>query len=105
MNSVSRVAAVYDIHGNLPALEAVLEDARKAGVELGGVGGDVLPGPMGRESLEALSGLDVRMECIHGNGERVVLAEISGGDISEVPEGYRGVIRWNAAHVTPPHLE
>src|SRR5262245_18806377 len=100
MNSVSRVPAVVDIPAHLPAHEAVLGDVRKAGVDLVVVGGDVLPGPMGRESLEALSGLDVRMECIHGNGERVVLAEISGGYISEVPEGYRGVIRWNAARVT-----
>jgi hypothetical protein len=29
-----RVAALYDIHANLPALEAVLDDVRKAGVNL-----------------------------------------------------------------------
>ncbi len=34
-----RVAAIYDIHGNLPALEAVLEDIRQAEVELVVVGG------------------------------------------------------------------
>ena len=34
MSSASRVAALYDIHGNLPALEAVLEDVRKARVDL-----------------------------------------------------------------------
>ena len=38
-----RVAALYDIHGNLPALEAVLEDVRRAGVDLIVVGGDVCP--------------------------------------------------------------
>ncbi len=32
--SAKRVAAIYDIHGNLPALEAVLEDMRQAGVEV-----------------------------------------------------------------------
>jgi predicted phosphodiesterase len=105
MRSVSRVAALYDIHGNLPALRAVLDDVRKAGVDLVVVGGDVLPGPMGTASLEVLSALDVRTECILGNGDRIVLAEIAGGDISEVPEGYRGVIRWEAARVTPRHLE
>jgi hypothetical protein len=30
-----RVAAIYDIHGNLPALEAVLEEIRKVGVDRG----------------------------------------------------------------------
>jgi hypothetical protein len=28
-----RIAALYDIHGNLPALEAVLEDVRRTGVD------------------------------------------------------------------------
>ncbi|HTU47665.1 MAG TPA: hypothetical protein VMF91_21585 [Bryobacteraceae bacterium] len=32
-----RVAAIYDIHGNLPALEAVLEEISQA--EVDGVGG------------------------------------------------------------------
>ena len=41
-----RVAAIYDIHGNLPALEAVLEDIRHAGVDRIVVGGDIVPGPM-----------------------------------------------------------
>ena len=44
-----RVAAIYDIHGNLPALEAVLEEIRRAAVDRVVVGGDVLPGPMPRE--------------------------------------------------------
>jgi Icc-related predicted phosphoesterase len=44
-----RVAALYDIHGNLPALEAVLQDIRQANVDQIVVGGDVVPGPMPRE--------------------------------------------------------
>src|SRR6185503_10333073 len=49
-----RVAAIYDIHGNLPALEAVLDDIRRAGVDHIVVGGDVVPGPMPREAFEVL---------------------------------------------------
>ncbi len=41
-----RVAAIYDIHGNLPALEAVLQEVRRTGVDQVVVGGDVVPGPM-----------------------------------------------------------
>ena len=48
------VAALYDIHGNLPALEAVLEDVHRAAVDRVVVGGDVSPGPMSRESLDVL---------------------------------------------------
>lgn len=41
-----RVAALYDIHGNLPALEAVLADVQCDHVDRIVIGGDVLPGPM-----------------------------------------------------------
>ncbi|HEV7510951.1 MAG TPA: metallophosphoesterase [Candidatus Acidoferrum sp.] len=40
-----RVAAIYDIHGNLPALEAVLQEIRQEKVDQIIVGGDVLPAP------------------------------------------------------------
>ncbi|MGH7694362.1 MAG: metallophosphoesterase family protein, partial [Gemmatimonadaceae bacterium] len=53
-----RVAVLCDIHGNLPALEAVLQDVRQIGPDRVVIGGDVLPGPMPRECLEALLGLD-----------------------------------------------
>jgi Icc-related predicted phosphoesterase len=43
-----RVAALYDIHGNLPALEAVLEDIHQVRVDQIVVGGDVMPGPIAR---------------------------------------------------------
>lgn len=45
-----RVAAIYDMHGNLPALEAVLEDIRQAEVDHVVVGGDIVPGPMPHET-------------------------------------------------------
>ena len=48
------VAALYDIHGNLPALEAALEDVARAGADGVVVGGDVVPGPMPCETLVRL---------------------------------------------------
>jgi predicted phosphodiesterase len=98
-----RVAALYDIHGNLTALEAVLEDVREAGVDRVVVGGDVLPGPMPCESLTRLLELDIPVQFIHGNGDRVVLAQMAGKDISEVPEQFREVIRWTAEQLHPEH--
>ena len=73
-----RVAAVYDIHGNLPALEAVLEDIRQANVDQIVVGGDVVPGPMPRETLGRLLDLDLPTHFIHGNGELAILAQMAG---------------------------
>ena len=54
-----RVAVIYDIHGNLPALETVLEEVRQAEVDQVVVGGDVVPGPMPRETLRRLLDLDL----------------------------------------------
>jgi predicted phosphodiesterase len=95
-----RVAALYDIHGNLPALEAVLEDVHRADVDTIVIGGDVVPGPLPRETLDRLDDLDVPVRFIHGNGETAVLAELAGKD-STVPAPFRDVIRWTAHQLEP----
>src|SRR3954468_6714204 len=100
---MKRIAALYDIHGNLPALEAVLEDVRRAGAEEIVVGGDVVPGPMPRESLELLLELEMPVRFIRGNGDRVVLGQMRGQEPAEVPELFREDIRWNARQLTPEH--
>jgi predicted phosphodiesterase len=65
---VLRVAALYDVHGNLPALEAVLaevpEDARIL------LGGDHVYGPFPAETLERLSSLGERAIWLRGNCDR-----------------------------------
>ena len=72
------VAALYDIHGNLPALEAVLQDVAGLGLDAVVCGGDVFPGPMGCECLHALQALDIPVHYVMGNGDREVLAARSG---------------------------
>lgn len=96
-----RVAALYDIHGNLPALEAVLRDIREADVDRVVVGGDVVPGPMPRETITSLRDLDIPVQFIQGNGDRVVLAQMAGTESSEVPEQFREVVRWVARQLDP----
>jgi putative phosphoesterase len=108
-----RIAALYDIHGNLPALDAVLADAARAGVDRIVVGGDVLPGPMARECLERLQSLDVPAAFLRGNGDRETMEE-SPDRPSRLPEPARLQLRWcrsqlddrQAAAVAawPPHL-
>jgi putative phosphoesterase len=90
-----RVAALYDIHGNLPALEAVLDDVRQHDVDLIVVGGDVV-GPMSQETMARLLSLDIPARFIYGNGDRVVLAQARGEPIDEVPPRYRDGIAWIA---------
>ena len=108
-----RVAVLYDIHGNLPALEAVLRDARASGVDQIVVGGDVVPGPMPIETLARLMRVDVPVQFIHGNGELAVLAEIVATDDPStvtywgttsgepLPEPIRKIMRWTAQQLRP----
>src|SRR5947207_13147988 len=107
-----RVAALYDIHGNLPALEAVVQDIRQAAVDQMVVGGDVVPGPMPRETLRRLLDLDLPTHFIFGNGELAVLAQMAGARTGSVtywgttsggrpPESIVEIYRWTAAQLQP----
>lgn len=98
-----RVAAIYDIHGNLPALEAVLQESRQAEVDQVVVGGDVLPGPMPRETLACLLDLDIPIRFIQGNGDRAVLEQRAGRDPGPLPESVREILRWTAQQLDPEH--
>jgi predicted phosphodiesterase len=102
-----RVAALYDIHANLPALDVVLEEVHQARVDRIVVGGDALPGPMPRETLDRLFALDVPVDFIHGNGELAVLAQIGVSNPADVaywgtasgaplPAEHRPPLRWTA---------
>ena len=79
------LALLYDVHGNLPALEAVLEDAAAVGAESYLLGGDyALFGAWPLETVERLRRLDA--EWIRGNGERWTAAP------EEAPDPVRGAV-------------
>jgi predicted phosphodiesterase len=64
------LAVLYDIHGNLPALDEVLKDADGAGVDAYLLGGDFASwSPWALETIERLRGLP-HTTWIRGNGER-----------------------------------
>jgi predicted phosphodiesterase len=107
-----RVAALYDIHGNLPALEAVLEDVAGAGVDQVVIGGDVVPGPMPRETLRRLFDLGLPTHFIYGNGELAILAQMGSAQAGSAtywgtmtgarpPESIVEIYRWTAAQLKP----
>jgi putative phosphoesterase len=76
---VRRVAALYDVHAVLPALEAVLADVEREGVDLVVLGGDCIHGPQPVDTLERLRALGDRAVWIRGNTDRL-LADEAGTD-------------------------
>src|SRR4051794_12238263 len=98
-----RVAAIYDIHGNLPALEAVLSEIRLAKAELIVFGGDVVPGPMPRETLECLLNLAIPVQFIQGNCEIDGLTDMTGIGAVRFPEQVREIMRWSAQQIFPEY--
>jgi putative phosphoesterase len=66
-----RVAALYDVHGNLPALEAVLADVEREAPDTIVCGGDLVAGPLPSECLALLR--DRGATFIKGNADRYVL--------------------------------
>jgi predicted phosphodiesterase len=65
-----KVAALYDVHGNLPALDAVLGDPRLADADAIVSGGDLVVGPFPAECLDRLEAEGARVRFLAGNGDR-----------------------------------
>jgi putative phosphoesterase len=95
-----RVAALHDVHGNLPALEAVLADVEREGIDLIVFGGDVAAGLLPVETVERL--MEVRgARFVMGNADRVLVEIFDGG---AAPEG--GLIdAWCAGELNRRHRD
>jgi putative phosphoesterase len=73
-----QILALYDIHGNIDALEAVLADPRAADPDAIVVGGDAVAGPDAAATLARLQRLGASVRWVHGNGEREVAQAVEG---------------------------
>lgn len=72
-----RIAAISDLHGNLPALDSVLDDIARRGCDLVVNLGDIVSGPLWpRETLDRL--LPLGLPTIAGNHERQLLGDPAG---------------------------
>lgn len=88
-----RVAILSDIHGVLPALEAVLAEPDVAAADLIVLTGDIADGPQPVEVLDRLAALGDRALWVGGNGERELVAAHAGH-----PASY-DVSNWAAAQL------
>jgi predicted phosphodiesterase len=78
VSELRSVAALYDIHGNLPALEAVLAELHDDPPDAVLVGGDVCAGPMPVEVLRRLRDLPWPVHWLRGNADRAVVMGFDG---------------------------
>ena len=92
-----RVAAINDVHGNLPALTAVLAEVDALRPDAIVVGGDVASGPMPVETLDALRARGALF--VRGNADRVL--DVQGADEAEPWVRAR---RWVAARLGEERL-
>jgi putative phosphoesterase len=88
------IAALYDIHGNLPALEAVVAELD---ADLVVVGGDVASGPFPSETLELLRSLPMPVRFLRGNADRVL-------DLDGIPEPNRSARLWVSERLSEEDL-
>jgi putative phosphoesterase len=105
--TVKRVAAIYDIHGNLPALEVVLAEIERDAPDLILVGGDIAYGPMPHETVDAVMALGSRALVIRGNADRELVELRDAIDRGEEPadDGFGGVAIWCAKQLTHEQCE
>lgn len=91
-----RIAVLADIHGNLPALEAVLGALDAESPDAIVVAGDITGGPLVAECLAALRARPEPLHWVKGNGERDTVAAFDGAaaDVAAME-------RWSAAALTP----
>jgi predicted phosphodiesterase len=77
-----RIAALYDVHGNVHALEAVLADVEHEGVDVVLFGGDLAWGPFPRETVELARSLS-NAEFVRGNADEMNSPEATSEEFED----------------------
>jgi predicted phosphodiesterase len=96
-----RVAVLSDIHGVLPALEAVLAEPDVAAADLVVLTGDLAAGPQPAETIDALRDLGDRAVWVRGNADRELVAYRTG-EQSSIPDP---ISPWAAEQLRPDQLD
>ncbi|NJP92683.1 metallophosphoesterase family protein [Nonomuraea sp. FMUSA5-5] len=94
-----RVAVLSDVHGVLPALEAVLAEPDVAGADLIVLTGDVAAGPMPVETLDLLVSVGERALWVSGNADRELVEVVQGKDCPYA------ISRWAAGRLRGEQVE
>lgn len=98
-----KIAVLYDVHGNLPALDAVLAEMRRERVDQIVFGGDIVPGPMPKETLARVLSVNLPVRFLKGNGDREAVSWKRGVESSAIPASFAETFRWVARDITREH--
>ncbi|MET8450864.1 metallophosphoesterase family protein [Streptomyces sp. NPDC005209] len=98
---LNRVAVLSDIHGVLPALEAVLAEPDASVADRIVLTGDITAGPQPAQVLDLLTSLGDRVAWISGNADRELL-EYRRGQRDSIPDP---IAPWAAQQLREDHLE
>ncbi|WP_030266797.1 metallophosphoesterase family protein [Streptomyces violens] len=101
MTDTAAVAVLSDIHGVAPALEAVLAEPDVRAARTVVLTGDLLSGPLPRETLDLLRGLGDRAVWLAGNGERELIAS-HRDHRAPAPDA---ITPWAAGQLSPADIE
>ena len=96
----SSVAVLCDIHGNAPALDAVLAELAAEPPDAVVIGGDVAAGPMPLEVLARLRALPWPLHFLRGNADRVLVMAYD----DDAPEDVRAHPLWPSDRWTAERL-
>lgn len=97
---LEHVAVLSDIHGVLPALEAVLAEPGVASAQRIVLTGDIATGPLPVQTLDLLGDLGERAIWIRGNSERELVECARGG----TPSGADPIVPWAAGQLRPDQV-
>lgn len=99
---MTTVAVLADVHGVLPALEAVLGEPDVQAAERIVLAGDIASGPQPVETLDVLTALGDRVVWVRGNADRELVEMARGTYDAEPPDA---VSPWAAAQLRPDQVE
>lgn len=98
---VASVAVLSDIHGVLPALDAVLAEPDVAGAERIVLTGDIAAGPEPSAVLDRLLELGDRVTWVRGNADRELVEFATGADVPMPDE----ISAWAARQLSADHID
>jgi putative phosphoesterase len=98
---VTSIAVLSDVHGVLPALDAVLREPDVLAADRIVLTGDIAAGPQPIEVLDRLLGLGERVVWVRGNADRELVTLARGGG-ADIPDP---IAPWAAARLRPDLVE